>query len=430
MKKPLIRILAVLMTVLLSSAVMHGCKLTKDEDSLFGLKVIMSSKNVDMTVYDFSQSFYSNQYYQYYAFGLIQPDQYCDMIIDDLSNFIYILNAAYDADVDLTDEERAEIDASIETQLEQLLAGYDEKVPEGTENVREEAKKLLEEDLKKDGLNLTAFIELATKNLYMYSTANKYYTQLVSEISVTDDEVLAYINEQTEAEKDNTVADFTDTVGNFNYESGAYPVYVPEDCFSVNHIYLAFETLPSEDDSVIYDTESRTEDEAKLEALFPDTADFDAFMELETEYGEDPGMDNEGYRESGYIVHPSMDEDYFQGFVYAAMNLHDGEWVPGEDADYELPELSFFELKDQTRIVKVKTESGVHYIIINKEFKQGNVEYEKGDKIWESWKSAVSDKKLDAYFDELYDEWQKLYPIEIDMDEINSRFVNTGDDQE
>ena len=65
----------------------------------------MSSKNVDLTVYDFSQSFYSNQYYQYLMFGLIQPDQYCDMIIDDLSNFMYILNAAYDADVDLTEEE-------------------------------------------------------------------------------------------------------------------------------------------------------------------------------------------------------------------------------------------------------------------------------------------------------------------------------------
>ena len=427
MKKRLLRSTAILILLAVSALAIQGCKLKEEENKLYGLTVVMSSKNVDMTVYDFSQSYYSNQYYQYLMFGLIQPDQYCDMIIDDLSNFMYILNAAYDADVDLTSEEREELDKTIADQLEQLLAGYDEKVPAGTENVREEALKLFEQDLFQDGLDYPSFMELATKNLYMYHIANKYYNQLAEEIAVTDDEVFAYISQQYETQKENTVTDFADALSGFIYDGTAFPVYVPEDCFSVNHIYLAFETLPSDDDSVLYDAESRTEDEATIESRFPDVAGFDGFMELETEYGEDPGMDDEGYREYGYIIHPSMDEDYFAGFVYAAMNLHDGEWVPSEDADYELPELTFFELKDGTDVVKVKTESGVHYIIVNKEFKKGSVRYEKGDKVWESWKDAVNNNNLDEKFDALYNEWMLLYPIDVNMDEINKRFLQTDE---
>lgn len=430
MKRARFRIISIIILAVFISVFIQGCKLTDDKEStLYGLTVVMSSKNVDLTVYDFSQSFYSNQYYQYLMFGLIQPDQYCDMIIDDLSNFMYILNAAYDADVDLTDEEREEIDNTIDQQLEQLLAGYDEKVPEGTENVREEAIKLFEEDLKNDGLNYVSFMELAIKNLYMYHTANKYYKQLSEEISTSEEEVLAYVSEQTEVQKDNTILDFSEALNSFIYEGGAFPVYIPEDCFSVNHIYLAFEVLPSDDDSVSYDTESRSEDEESLEALFPETDGFEGFMELETEYGEDPGMDDVSCREYGYIIHPSMDEDYFAGFVYAAMNLHDGEWVPSDDADYELPELTFFKLKDETDVVKVMTESGVHYIIVNKEYKTGVVSYEKGDKIWESWKNAVNSKSLDARFEELYAEWKIMYPIEINMDEINKRFIETGEEE-
>ena len=95
MKKIIVKILilALAAAMAFSSA---ACKLTEDEEpaELFGLKVVMTSKNVDMTMYDFGQSYRTNDYYQYAVYGLIAQDQYCEYVINDIMNFMYILNAA------------------------------------------------------------------------------------------------------------------------------------------------------------------------------------------------------------------------------------------------------------------------------------------------------------------------------------------------
>ena len=419
-KKGFSRLLLLVFAVVLTALSASSCKLT-DDDKLYGLDVVMSSKNVDMTLYDFSQSYYNGQYYQYLLYGFIDPEQYCDMIIDDLSSFMCMLNAAYDSGLELTEEELQEIHSNIDTQYEQLLESYKADVAEGTENVREEEEKLLAAELKKEGMDITSFLELAIKNLCMYKIANTYYENLNNSVEVENDEVLGFVEEQIEQLRGSTVSEFVSMISDYNAGSGAYPAYVPDDCFSVNHIYLAFTTASADDGSIQYDPESRSEDEAKLEALFPETAGFDEFMELETEYGEDPGMDQDTYRDSGYVVHGSLDKEYFAGFVYASMNLYLGEWTP-QDPDYELPTLAYFDLEDGTRIVKVKTESGVHYIIINKEYSKGEVPYEIGDAKWESWKSSVLNTKLDKLYDELNEKWQNDYPIEIDREKINKYF--------
>ena len=125
MKKNVFRLLIIALAVILASSLFASCKLTEDEEEpevLPGLTVVMTSKNVDITLYDFGQSYRSNDYYQYVTYGLIGAEDYCNYVIEDLSTFMYILNAAYDDGFELTADEYAEITDSINQQLE--LLGY------------------------------------------------------------------------------------------------------------------------------------------------------------------------------------------------------------------------------------------------------------------------------------------------------------------
>ncbi len=451
----LIKTIALALAVILAAAAFCSCKLTPGPDEgaevtaaptttkapdpeFSGMQVVMSSNGNDITLYDFGQSYYNSRNYQYYMYGMISPEQFCDSVIEELSSLLYMLDAADESGIKLTDEESLEIYDLIDTQLEDLLKHYEERVEEGVEDKRAEAIKILEQDLAQDGIDYDSFLELAKRNMLMYKLADKYYTGLHDGIEITEDDVKSYITAQRLDSMDLSMSDFVEAVSAFNEGSGAYPVVIPDDCFSVNHIYLGFDTTTDDEGIARTDTESRKEDEAKLEALFSETEDFDAFMELEKEYGEDPGMDSERFREFGYIIHPDLNSDYFPGFVYASMNLHDGSWTPtvnlenGEDTDTGVRELNFFKLKDGTDIVKVYTDSGVHYIIVNKEYKKGAVDYEVGDIYWESWADALKEEKMQELYQQLMEEWKTKYTIDIDETTIKAKYVpdpsDSGDD--
>ncbi len=438
-----VRLLSVLLAVIMAAAVFASCKLTEDEpaatdepavsaapvdlEGVDGKTVIMSSKHVDMTMYDFGQEFYSNRYYQYFLYGAMTADQYCDTIIEEVSNFVAILNAAEEAGVTLTEDEKEEINVQMEGQIEQVLVRYEQDVAEDVEDKRAEAKRLIDEDLAADGLDYDTFVELAKLSMCRYALADKYYQQLLSEVEIDESDVLAYINDQKVQEASSAMTDFTDKLNAYLEGQGPSPVVVPDDCFSVNHIFLKYETTTDEQGHMDYVTTSRTDDEKKLEELFAGVAGYEEFMKLEEEYGEDPGMDNENIREYGYVIHPDLLDSYYPGFVYAAMNLREKGWKPEIDLENgqntDLPELEMFTLADGTEVVKVRTEPGVHYIIINKEYDKGVIPYEKGDARWESWLSTLRQNKFQEDFEALNNSWKELYPIEIRTDLIKAKFA-------
>ncbi|MBO4562500.1 MAG: hypothetical protein J5772_02690 [Clostridia bacterium] len=446
----LIRSAALVMAVMLCAALFSACKLRDDnkpEDSakptgevgsepIPVTTVVMRSKNADLTLYDFGQGFYNSQFFMYYMYGLIDPGQFCDSVIEELSGFLYALNAAIDSGVELTDEEKEEISHTIDDQFEELLDRYEEAVEGDVEDKRAAARALLEEDLEADGINYDKFMELAENNMRLYYIVTKYYQELESNIEVQDDEVEDYISEQLQASSEITVSDLAQLLSAFNEGSGAYPVYIPDDCFTVNHIYLGYEMESDADGNEYYLPESRTADEERIEELIPTLADYEAFMALEEEYGEDPGMDIEGYRNYGYLIHEDLVNDYFAGFVYGAMNLYYGEWTPAASEDPEAtevpnstPELKEFTLQDGTKVVKVCTESGIHYLIVNKELKKGPVEYTVGDEYWESWRSQVVSEKLGELSDELMETWKETYEIDTDVYTIKLKYAPDSADQ-
>ena len=447
-KKTAARLLSVLLVIIMAAAAFSACKLTNDgpdpteapkETEAAGTtdpatKVVLTSKNVDMTLYDFGQAFYNSQYFQYYMYGMMTPSQYCDAVIEELSNITYLLNAAIEEGVVLDDDENAELDRLLDEQLADLVKRYSESADENETDKEAAGMRLLEEDLAVDGLDYETFKTLARKNLGYSGIVNKYYEIMKSKVDVTDAEVEDYIAKQTKEIEDMTMLDFSDLMSDYNAEQGPFPVFIKDDCFSVNHIYMSFESSTDDEGNLISDTTSRKNDEAVIEAKLPELADFDAFMELEKEFGEDPGMDNDMYRENGYFIHPDLEDSYFAGFVYAAMNLHEGQWDttlendPDTNEPFTPPELTFFTLADGTKVVKVYTGSGVHYIIVNKEYKKGAVAYEKGDEYWEAWKDTVTDTKLNDVYDELSEEWKEKYPIEVDTETIKAKYA-PGDNE-
>lgn len=399
-----------------------------------GNPVVISSPQLDYTLYDFRQSYYANQYYMYMMYGMISPADYFDMVVDDASTFLYVYNAAVDNGVKLDDEELAALNTDFDTQIEGIISQYandvDESVTDEAER-RAKAIELLNNDLEQDGLDYDTFMYLAKHNLTMYKLSDKYYGMLLDEVEVSDSEVLDYINEQLASSGEMTTSAFKDAYEAYSYEQGAFPVFVPDDCFSVDHIFIQFETEFDDTGSTVYLKDSRKDTEAEIESKLASAADFAAFMELEVEYGEDPGMDEEAIRENGYIIHGDYDSMYFEGFVYAAMNLYNEGWTPTPNAEtgetYELPELKYFTLKDGTKIVKVATEPGIHYMIINKTFKKGPVEYEIGDAHWLSWKDAVAQTKFTEQFDALREEWKTKYPVTVHTDLFRAEFVPSED---
>ena len=443
--KSIFRLTALMLALIMTVAVFGACKLTdngsdpnKTDDplkpektqaalptDLDGTKVIMSSKHVDMTLFDFGQSYYNSQYYMYYMYGMMTSEQFVDAVIDEMSGFMRILNAAMDEGVELDEEELANVDSTIDTQLEQVLDNYENNVPEGVEDVRAEARKLLEADLASDGISFDDYIALAKQNFRWNLLANKYYNSILDSIEIGDDEINAYILENLEVEKDAPMTDFVDKYTSFVEGSGASPIYVPQDCFTVNHIFMSFETETDEEGNTTYLTDSRAEDEARLEALFPDTESFEEFMLLEEEFGEDPGMDSGEFRESGYLIHPDLIDSYYEGFVVAAMNLIEEGWRPTVDIqdgqEVKIPEVWMFTLKDGTRIVKVYTDPGVHYLILNQQIKEGKVEYTVGDKRWESWHDALASIKVEDTYKELDNGWAEKFPIEVDEATIKAK---------
>lgn len=403
-----------------------------ENESFNALSIVMRSGDTELTLYDFSQAFYSNQYFQYLMYGMIDSAQYCDIVVQDLSTLIYIYNDAKANGVELTQEELDDVDALIDDHIEGIIDNYVEQLEEPTDDEefnRITAKELLISDLQQDGLDLESFIELAKKNVLMNNIAEKHYHSIMDSVRVSDDEVRKYVDDMLETATEGTVSDFVADMNAYYEGSAPCPVYIIDDCFSVNHIYMGFETDVAEDGTGSYLTDSRKDDEAELEARLAQTADYAAFMELEKEFGEDPGMDEDSpYREYGYIIHADLVDDYFAGFVYAAMNLHEGEWHAPIDPDSAEepaadPELTFFTLQDGTKVVKVYTESGVHYIIVNKEYKRGPVEYQVGDEVWESWRDEASQDAVAELFSTLSEEWAEKYPIDVDMYTIRSEFA-------
>jgi parvulin-like peptidyl-prolyl isomerase len=181
-----------------------------------------------------------------------------------------------------------------------------------------EAKDFINKELKAMRLTMDEYMQQSAE----YIVVTEFMEDLTKDIAVSDDDIKVYYDEQLKLQKENP-------------EEAMYaPIQLLQPASSrVKHILIA---LPDEEQQE-YKTlaqEGKTEEaeaylKEKLEAIKPKAEEVlnkaksgEDFEALIKEYGEDPGMESEDYKD-GYIV--SKNSGFIQSFEDASLALGVGE---------------------------------------------------------------------------------------------------------
>lgn len=284
--------------------------------------------NIDIRFQTYYRVYVNNMYMQsiYGTYDVSTDEAYRafqDMVFDSIINSMLPIYVAKQAGVTLTAEEEAEVQESLQQEIDSLYESYADDVDASItdeDEKRAEEEKLLLADLKANGLTYDKYIKSIEDSLRDEAIANKYIESLLAEVTVTDDDVQAYYDEQLayyQERYEEDPANYFDDYSSF-LNGGSQPLVVPEGYNYYKHI-LVLDAEEGEDkdvDAIV------AEIYAKIEA----GEDFDALIE---EYGEDPGMQNEPYKTEGYILSEANASDYYEEFSAAALALeNEGDITP------------------------------------------------------------------------------------------------------
>lgn len=284
--------------------------------------------NIDIRFQTYYRVYVNNMYMQsiYGTYDVSTDEAYRafqDMVFDSIINSMLPIYVAKQAGVMLTAEEEAEVQESLQQEIDSLYESYADDVDASItdeDEKRAEEEKLLLADLKANGLTYDKYIKSIEDSLRDEAIANKYIESLLAEVTVTDDDVQAYYDEQLayyQERYEEDPANYFDDYSSF-LNGGSQPLVVPEGYNYYKHI-LVLDAEEGEDkdvDAIV------AEIYAKIEA----GEDFDALIE---EYGEDPGMQNEPYKTEGYILSEANASDYYEEFSAAALALeNEGDITP------------------------------------------------------------------------------------------------------
>lgn len=284
--------------------------------------------NIDIRFQTYYRVYVNNMYMQsiYGTYDVSTDEAYRafqDMVFDSIINSMLPIYVAKQAGVTLTAEEEAEVQESLQQEIDSLYESYADDVDASItdeDEKRAEEEKLLLADLKANGLTYDKYIKSIEDSLRDEAIANKYIESLLAEVTVTDDDVQAYYDEQLayyQERYEEDPANYFDDYSSF-LNGGSQPLVVPEGYNYYKHI-LVLDAEEGEDkdvDAIV------AEIYAKIEA----GEDFDALIE---EYGEDPGMQNEPYKTEGYILSEANASDYYDEFSAAALALeNEGDITP------------------------------------------------------------------------------------------------------
>lgn len=402
----IVRALAVVMAVIMIASLTACVSSYNSNPTVAKVGNVKLDLNQYLTLYNNTDTS-TNMYYTYLQYGMIDREQYANLILDELVNYGVQLNQVQVQNVTLTEEGEAKLQQDIEDRIKEYCdTNYASKIDASITDA--EAKYQAELELLKQELadNKTTF-EAYRKNLEESLRSSALLERLreiaVDGVTAAREDVVKYFEDNVNTKT--TVTSFKSAMDSFMIRSTeTLPYYMPQpqkaveddpetadtdetaeanpygDFFSVYHTLLQFKVAAGDDvtDLAAYGAED-ADFVAKMEAfeqLIP-TLDRAQFIEkcFDKDTCEDPGMLQPAYQYFGYIMQESLIDSYYEGFGYAAMKLRFGdEWelkTEAGDAKEELkPEttkypLKYFTLTDGTQIVKVFTKGGVHYIVLN-----------------------------------------------------------------
>ena len=307
--KKLIRLLAVALAVMM----LAGCSLvTVNEEKI----VVATVGDETITKAEFNEGF--NALLSQYGYT-----QDSEAIADQLKTLKenYIAQMVEDKVLErkikelgldqVTDEEKAaeqEIQDWYDEQYAALVENF--KTDDTVEDPEAKAAETIENYLSQYGLTLDQMKENSVASI----SSDKLYDYVTKDVTVTEEEAKIEFANKVAAAKEKYDADLSAYVSDF--ENGATIYYTPKGCYYIKHILISLtdeqkqdiKNLRADDDETVAATADEKREEylltirEKAESvlkLVDEGGDFEALME---EYGEDPGMKNEAYK-NGYLTY-------------------------------------------------------------------------------------------------------------------------------
>lgn len=308
--KKLIRLLAVALAVMM----LAGCSLvTVNEEKI----VVATVGDETITKADFNEGF--NALLSQYGYT-----QDSEEIADQLKTLKenYIAQMVEDKVLEkkikelgldqVTDEEKAAAEQEIQDWYDEQYAALVEnfKTDDTVEDPEAKATETIENYLSQYGLTLDQMKENSVASI----SSDKLYDYVTKDVTVTEEEAKIEFANKVAAAKEKYDADLSAYVSDF--ENGATIYYTPKGCYYIKHILISLtdeqkqdiKNLRADDDETVAATADEKREEylltirEKAESvlkLVDEGGDFEALME---EYGEDPGMKNEAYK-NGYLTY-------------------------------------------------------------------------------------------------------------------------------
>ena len=336
--KKLIRLLAVALAVMM----LAGCSLvTVNEEKI----VVATVGDETITKADFNEGF--NALLSQYGYT-----QDSEEIADQLKTLKenYIAQMVEDKVLEkkikelgldqVTDEENQDW---YDEQYAALVENF--KTDDTVEDPEAKAAETIENYLSQYGLTLDQMKENSVASI----SSDKLYDYVTKDVTVTEEEAKIEFANKVAAAKEKYDADLSAYVSDF--ENGATIYYTPKGCYYIKHILISLtdeqkqdiKNLRADDDETVAATADEKREEylltirEKAESvlkLVDEGGDFEALME---EYGEDPGMKNEAYK-NGYLTYAG-DTGFVTEFADACAALtEDGmtSGLVGSDFGYHI----------------------------------------------------------------------------------------------
>ena len=308
--KKLIRLLAVALAVMM----LAGCSLvTVNEEKI----VVATVGDETITKADFNEGF--NALLSQYGYT-----QDSEEIADQLKTLKenYIAQMVEDKVLEkkikelgldqVTDEEKAAAEQEIQDWYDEQYAALVEnfKTDDTVEDPEAKAAETIENYLSQYGLTLDQMKENSVASI----SSDKLYDYVTKDVTVTEEEAKIEFANKVAAAKEKYDADLSAYVSDF--ENGATIYYTPKGCYYIKHILISLtdeqkqdiKNLRADDDETVAATADEKREEylltirEKAESVLKLVDEGGDFEDPDEEYGEDPGMKNEAYK-NGYLTY-------------------------------------------------------------------------------------------------------------------------------
>ena len=311
-----------------------------------------------------------------------------DQVFNNLINNALPVVIAKREGVTLTAEEEAKVQEDYKAQLESMIAGYADKVDASITDEaekRKEEEKLFKADLKKAGWIYSEYLQLIEDDVRNTAIGNKYLQTLYKDVNITEVQAQEYYDEQLILKK----AEYSENPAKYYDDYTAYisgsdemaPLTVAEGYHFYKHILIK---KPAEGE-----TKDVNKIIEEVKAKLADGVDFDTLV---ADYGEDPGMQSDPYKSTGYPISEAIVDKYYEGFAEAALALEN-------IGDVSEP---------------VETEAGYHFI-------QYTSDAEVKDTPFEDVKEAIINKLTEDEKSQIYNDALEQWKTEVKIEKYYDR---------